>query len=48
MVYILIDVLIYTFNPIQDGGGAKKPPYSPSTRFSPVTYTNVGTGPKTF
>ena len=32
----------YAFNPIQDGGGAKRPPAS----FSPVTSTNVEFGPQ--
>ena len=31
-------------NPIQDRGGGKKPP----TSFSPVTSTNVGSGPQNF
>ena len=33
------------FNPIQDGGEAKR---LPSTSFFPVTSTNVGIGPQNF
>ena len=32
-------------NPIQDRGGAKRPPH---TSFSPVTSTNVGVSPQDF
>ena len=34
----------FIFNPIQDGGGAKRP----TTSFSPVTSTNIGLSPQNF
>ena len=41
------DQIEKTFNPIQDRGGAKRPPPFP-TSFSPVTSTNVGSSPQNF
>ena len=38
-------VMKLNFNPIQDGVGAKMPPYQ---FFSPVTSTNVGISPQKF
>ena len=45
VVSLVISAFGGGINPIQDGGGRKKPP---PTSFSPVTSTNVGLSPQNF